>query len=52
MVAPTADVIALTEQATALLKEQSIHPRFVQQDDNYVLILNDQAIDSDVLTFT
>ena len=50
VVAPTADVIALTEQATALLKEQSIHPRFVQQDDNYVLILNDQAIDSDVLT--
>ena len=50
VVAPTADVSALTEQATSLLKEQSIHPRFVQQDDNYVLILNDQAIDSDVLT--
>ncbi|MCF2899631.1 bifunctional aspartate kinase/homoserine dehydrogenase II [Pseudoalteromonas sp. OFAV1] len=50
VVAPTADIGALAEQATALLKEQSIHPRFVQQDDNYVLILNDQAIDSDVLT--
>jgi len=50
VVAPTTDVITLTDQATALLKEQSIHPRFVQQDDNYVLILNDQAIDSDVLT--
>lgn len=50
VVAPTADVSVLAEQATALLKEQSIHPRFVQQDDNYVLILNDQAIDSDVLT--
>ena len=50
VVAPSSDVSQLAEQAISLLKEQSIHPRFVQQDQQYVLLLNDQAIDSDVLT--
>ncbi len=50
VIAPIADISMLSEQAATLLKEQSIQPRFVQRDDNYVLILNDQAIDSDVLT--
>ena len=45
VVAPSSDVSQLAEQAISLLKEQSIHPRFVQQDQQYVLLLNDQAID-------
>lgn len=50
VVAPSSDISSLAEQTTALLKEQSINTRFVQQDENYVLVLKDQAIDSDVLT--
>ena len=44
------DITALNLQALDLLNLQSIHPRFVHQDDGYALLLTDQLIDSDVLS--
>ncbi|WP_404341285.1 bifunctional aspartate kinase/homoserine dehydrogenase II [Pseudoalteromonas mariniglutinosa] len=50
VVAATADIVHLGEQALELFDKQSITPRFVHLDTNYVLLLHEQAIDSDVLT--
>ncbi|MEH6396359.1 bifunctional aspartate kinase/homoserine dehydrogenase II [Pseudoalteromonas sp.] len=50
VVAPSNDVAQLFEQATGVLTEQSLTPRFSHQDTDYILLLTDQSIDSDVLT--
>lgn len=50
IVAPSNDVVQLSIQATSILGEQSVSPRFSHQDTDYALLLTDQAVDSDVLT--
>ncbi|MCQ8879198.1 bifunctional aspartate kinase/homoserine dehydrogenase II [Pseudoalteromonas shioyasakiensis] len=50
IVAPSNDIAHLSLQASSLLGEQSLAPRFSHQDTEYALLLTDQAIDSDVLT--
>lgn len=50
IVAPSNDIAHLSLQASALLSEESSTPRFSHQDNDYALLLTDQAIDSDVLT--
>ncbi|WP_394192861.1 bifunctional aspartate kinase/homoserine dehydrogenase II [Pseudoalteromonas atlantica] len=50
IVAPSNDTAYLSLQASTLLSEQSLAPRFSHQDTDYALLLTDQAIDSDVLT--
>lgn len=50
IVAPSNDIAHLSLQASSLLSEQSLAPRFSHQDTDYALLLTDQAIDSDVLT--
>ncbi|MDN3379423.1 MULTISPECIES: bifunctional aspartate kinase/homoserine dehydrogenase II [unclassified Pseudoalteromonas] len=50
IVAPNNDIAHLSVQASSLLSEQSLAPRFSHQDTEYALLLTDQAIDSDVLT--
>jgi len=50
IVAPSNDIAYLSLQASTLLSEQSLAPRFSHQDTDYALLLTDQAIDSDVLT--
>ena len=48
IVAPEQDVSVLKLQALEVLAEQTIKPRFVHQDNGYVLLLTDQFIDSDI----
>ncbi|MFY8327865.1 bifunctional aspartate kinase/homoserine dehydrogenase II [Pseudoalteromonas sp. ZZD1] len=50
IVAPSNDIAHLSLQASSLLSEQSLAPRFSHQDTDYALLLTDQVIDSDVLT--
>ncbi len=48
VVAPEQNISTLKLQALEVLAEQTIKPRFVHQDNGYVLLLTDQFIDSDV----
>lgn len=50
IVAPEQAVAKLSLLALETFNQYAIEPRFVHQDNNYILLLSDQLIDSDILS--